>query len=215
MKAKTRRKLEMGAHAFIFSRLHPDPSPGYAAALEHLEECLRQATALASQQYDGILQVRTAAARKRDLRRTLRRAHLSHLKRVAHIAEEDVPELHRKFVLPRGTIPYLTFRNVARCMVAEAESRKDVMVKHGLADVILESLVQSLDELDHAVERGIKGRQAHVGASAGLDDVADEVVLIVKTIGGINRFRFGNEPGLLAEWASVSHVVSAPHSPAA
>lgn len=40
MKAKTRRKLEMGARALIFSRVHPDPTPGYAVALARLEDRL-------------------------------------------------------------------------------------------------------------------------------------------------------------------------------
>lgn len=208
MNAKTRRKLEMGAQALAFSRAHPDPSPGYAAAVAQLENCLARGEQLAERQLVGTLEVRSAAARKRDLRRTMRRAHLAHLIRVARIAERDLPELREKFVLRRGTIPYLIFQSAARCMAAEAESWKEVMVKHGLTDTMLQSLAQSLDEFDQAVERGIEGRRAHVGASAGLDVVADEVILIVKAMDGLNRFRFANQPELLASWESASNVVA-------
>jgi hypothetical protein len=56
VKAKTGRKLEMGARALIFSRVHPDPSSGYAALLAHLEDRLARATHLAGQQRDGIIE---------------------------------------------------------------------------------------------------------------------------------------------------------------
>lgn len=212
MKAKTRRKLEMGARALIFSRLHPDPSDGYAALLARLEDCLTRGMQLIDQQREGILEVRTTSARKRDLCRTLRRAHLAHLIRVARMAARDVPELGQKFVLWRGTIPYLTFQAVAHGMAAEAERHKSVMVKYGLADTLLKSLAQSLQQFDDAVERGNEGRRAHVGASAGLDLVADEVVRIVKAMDGLNRVRFAPDSGLWASWQSASHVIATPRS---
>jgi hypothetical protein len=97
-------------------------------------------------------------------------------------------------------------------MAVEAESRRELLVRHGLVETVLQSLAQSLDELDRAVEQAIAGRRAHVGASACLDNVADEVVLIVKVMDGFNRVRFANEPGLLAEWASLSSVVATPRT---
>lgn len=212
MKAKTRRKLEMGARALIFSRLHPDPSGSAGALLARLEDRLARATQLARQQREGILEVNQATARKRHLQGTMRRAHLAHLRHVARMAERDLPELGQKFVLRRGTIPYRTFRTAARGMAAEAESRKEVLMQHGLADTVLKSLTQALDEFDLAVRQGNRGRLIHVGASADLDRVADEVVLIVKAMDGPNRLRFTHQSELLAAWESASHVVAAPRS---
>jgi hypothetical protein len=207
MNAKTRRKIEMGARALDFSRGHPDGSPGYAAALTRLEDRLTRADQLATQQRDGILEVRTATARKRDLRRTMKRAHLGHLASVAEVASREVPELAQKFVLPRRANTYLAFRTAARGMEAEAASRKEVLVKHGLAETVLQSLVQALTEFDAVVEQGSQGRLAHVGASAELDTVADEVVQVVKVMDGLNRFRFANDPEALAAWESSSNAV--------
>jgi hypothetical protein len=215
MKAKTGRKLDMGARALIFSRVHPDPSPGYAALLARLEDRLARATRLTAQQREGILEVQSATARKRDLCRTLRGAHLAHLRHVARIARHDLPELAQMFRLKRGTIPYRTFRTAARSMADEAVSQKDVLVKHGLSDTVLENLAQALAEFDRAVEQGTRGRRAHIGASADLDLVADEVVLIVKAMDGLNRFRFARQPELLGAWASVSHVIATPRRTAA
>jgi hypothetical protein len=87
-----------------------------------------------------------------------------------------------------------------------------VLVRHGLADTVLEGLTQALDEFDLAMRQGIAGRRAHVGASADLDLVADEAVLIVKAMDAPNRLRFTHQPELLAAWESASHVIATPRS---
>lgn len=210
MKAKTRRKLEMGARALIFCRVHPSSSGGIGVTLTLLEQLLRRATELAMKQRDGILLVRTTTARKRDLRGTLRRVYLAHLRQVARMAEPELPGLWRKFVLPRGTVPYRTFRAAASGMAAEAEGRKEVLLKYGLGETTLQSLAKALEEFDRAVEQGTQGHLMHVGAGAELDVVADRVVLMVSAMTGIHRVRFAREPELLAAWESANHVVARP-----
>jgi hypothetical protein len=59
---------------------------------------------------------------------------------------------------------------------------------------------------------GTAGRQAHVGARAELRAVADEIVQIVRVMDGLNRYRFKNDPNLLASWESASNVVAVPRS---
>ena len=89
----------------------------------------------------------SATAEKMNLRRRIRTAQLDHLVSVARFASREVPELTRKFRLGRGQMPNLEFRTVARGLMAEAESQKDVLVKHGLDETVLASLAASLDEL--------------------------------------------------------------------
>lgn len=214
MEAKSRRKIEMGSRALDFSRSHPDASPGYAAAVARLEERLAHVEQVATQQREGLLEVRAATARKRELRRGMRQAHLSHLAQVAKIAARDVPELAQKFVFKPGTTTYLAFRTAARGMAAEAQNQKEVLVKHGLVETVLENLTQALDQFDVALERGSAGRQAHVGASAELNAVADEIVQVVRVMDGLNRYRFMNDAELLAAWESASNVLATPRSSA-
>jgi hypothetical protein len=212
MNSKARRKVEMGTRALSFSRAHPDPSAGYGAALARLEDRLNRAEQVAKQQREGMLQVRAATVQKRDLRRIMRRTQLAHVARVAEMAAGELPELAQKFVVvPEGT-PYLAFRTAARSLVAEAQTQKELLVKHGLADTLLDRLVQSLDQFDRAVEQGTDARRAHVGASAELDAVADEIVNIIKVMDTLNRFRFAADAEVLAEWESASNVIGPPRS---
>ena len=207
MNAKTRTKLEMGTRALNFSRAHPDGSPGYAAALASLEESLTRAEQLADRQRQGIVKFRAAIAAKRNLRRRMRRTQLVHLARVAQGASKEMPDLAQSFVLGPEAVAYQSFRTAARAMVAEALNQKALLVKHGLADTVLDSLVQGLDQFDQATEQGVDARRAHVGASAELDSMADEVGHIVKVMDALNRFRFAESAELLAEWESASNTV--------
>jgi hypothetical protein len=193
MDAKSRRKLEMGKRALDFSRAHPDGCPGYTAAVTRLEEGLARAKQLADQQRQGTLEVRAATARKLELRRTMKQAHLSHLGEVAKVAAREVPELAQKLVLRPGVSTYLAFRTAAR----------------GLVESVLDSLLQTLDQFDAAVDRESAGGQAHVTARAELRATADEIVQIVRVM---DRYRFMADPALLAGWASASNVVASPRS---
>jgi hypothetical protein len=96
-------------------------------------------------------------------------------------------------------------------MVAEAQNQKELLVKHGLADTLLDSLVKNLDKFDQAVEQATEARRAHVGASAELDVIGDEILHLVQVMDALNRFRFADSAEVLAEWASASNVIGPPH----
>lgn len=215
MNAKTRSKLNMGDRALNFSRAHPDPSSGYAAALTSLEQGLTRAAELARIQQEGISQRLAANGRKRALQRQMSRTQLRHLTQVAKVASREAPELAGKFSFKApGPRPYRAFRALAGSLVAEAQNQKDVLVKHGLADTVLDSLVQSLDQFDQASTASTDALRAHVSARVELDIIADEVVETVHVMDTLNRWRFANDPEIVAEWESVSNVIG-PARPAA
>jgi hypothetical protein len=200
----------MGQRVLEFSRQHPDPSAGYAAATARLQERLARADQLARQQLDGRSEVYAATARKAELRRMMLRAHLDHLASVAQVAAIEDPDLVQKLDFPADATTYLAFRAAASGMAAEAESRKDLLLKHGLSEDVLNGLKTSLDEFETAVEQGSAGRLARVGATAELVTVADEVVQVVKVMNGLVRLKFANQTEVLAAWESASNVVAAP-----
>ena len=212
MKARTRRIIEMSNRVLRFSQAHPDPSPGYAAALARLEKSLAEVDQIADRQVTGINQARSATAKKRELRRKMRRTHLVHLARVAEAAAKEAPDMARTFALPREGVPYLAFRTATRGMLAAAQNQKELLVRHGLLDSVLESLAEALDQFDEAIVQGTDGRRIHVGASSELDSVADELAQVVRLMDGSNRYRFADDADLLAEWESSSNTFGPPRS---
>ncbi len=200
----------MGTRVLEFTRLHPDTSPAFVAAVARLQERLDRAEQLARQFMDGRSAVRVATARKAELRRLIRRTHLHHLSSVAEVASVEEPELARKFVIPRDTNSHRGFQTAASGLAAEAQNRKELLLKHGLAEEVLSGLQVALDQFETAVEQGAAGRLIHVGATSQLDTLGEEVVQIVKVMTGLIRVRFASQPELLVEWESASNVVAAP-----
>lgn len=96
--------------------------------------------------------------------------------------------------------------------MAEAESQKDVLVKHGLDETVLTSLATSLDQFDAATGRSTEGRRMHVAASLELQSVAQEILRIVAVLDSCNRLHLEGSPDVLAEWTQTSSVVSTPRS---
>jgi hypothetical protein len=210
MMATTRRKLEMAARVLEFARLHPDPSPAFVAAVARLKERLDRADQLDRQFMDGRSALRVASARKVELRRRILRVHLRHLASVAQVASAEEPELDRRFVIPPGTGTFRGFQTVASGLAAEAESRKELLLKHGLAQEVLSGLQVALDEFESAVDQGATARLRHIGATAELVTVDEDVAQIVKVMTGLIQVRYGSQPELLVEWVSASNVVAAP-----
>src|SRR6478735_12794094 len=134
MNRDARRKIEMGKRVLEWSNLHPDSSPGPTAALKRLQDRLARADQLAEQQRDGLLEVRRSTARKQQLRRDIKLAHLNHIVSVAEVASVEEPDLVEKFKLPGRVTTYSAFRTAARGILAEAESRKELLVNHGLSE---------------------------------------------------------------------------------
>ncbi|HEX6643280.1 MAG TPA: hypothetical protein VF037_01300 [Gemmatimonadales bacterium] len=208
MNKRIRRILEMGSRALGFTRANPDESAGYAAMLSRLEECIAEGDALSDQQLTGTRAVRQASARKREVRRLVEKAHMPHLVSIARIAGRELPDLAPKFVLPGSKAANFAFRTAARTMVAEARSRKEQLVGHGLVETVLDDLEQAIARFDAASAQLIEGRRAHVGASAELKQLANEVAELVKSLDGVNRLRFAGDAERLAAWESASTVVT-------
>jgi hypothetical protein len=211
MKAKTRRRIETGRRALEFSLAHPDPSSGYATTLASLQGLLARAEELITLQRDGISRVRGATVQKRNLRRRIRRSQMKHLAMVAEGAARENPEVAQKFVLRPEQTPYLEFQALARAMLAEAQSNKELLVKYGLAETLLEGMVRNVKQFDQTIEQSTEARRSHVGASAELDAIGEQVVHLVHLMDGLNRDRFGDTAEILAEWSSASNVFGPVH----
>jgi hypothetical protein len=95
-------------------------------------------------------------------------------------------------------------------MAAAAQTHKEVLMKQGLAESVLEQFVQMLDQFDAAVTLGNDGRTAHTGATRELHTVASEIARIVRVMDGRNRQRFQEDGQLLGSWISASTVLGTP-----
>jgi hypothetical protein len=209
MNAQSRRRIEMGTRALEFSRAHPDSEAGTASVVARLEQLMARANETAAAQRNGLIQVRAASARKEELRRAML-VPIAHLAEVGRAAAREEHELGKAFQFRPGASTFLAFRTAARAMASAAETRREVLVKYGLSQSVLEELVRMLDQFDEAVLLGIEGRAAHTGATREIRTVSKEIFRAVRVMDGRNRQRFAEDGQLLGSWISASTVLGTP-----
>jgi hypothetical protein len=194
-----------GTRMFEFMLAFPDPNPGFMEATQALGERLARAEALANQQRNGKVDRRVSTGQREALLKKLRVTFLRTLAAVAAVAFKEDPEVVRRFrVHHRDT--GTDFLTAARTVLAEAEGVHDALLQKGLPETLLADLRTGLDEYDKLVTEANAGWRAHVGASADLEAVAEEVMGIVRHLDALNRFRYHNNPEQLAAWLSARHI---------
>ena len=127
MNGESRRKIEMGRRALEFCVAHPDTEPGTATVVTRLEQLVARAEDTATAQRNGLVQVRAATLRKRELRRAMRAGPIAHLNDVGRAAAREEHELGNTFRYKPGASSYLSFRTAARAMAAAAMLRPAVL----------------------------------------------------------------------------------------
>jgi hypothetical protein len=207
MDAVVRRKLAMATRVRDFARAHPFGEPSYPQWLERLEERLARADVLATQQREGSIAARGATFRRGRLRTRIRTEMLPHLVRVGEVlAARERPELIGRFRQLTANEPDRTFITAARAMHAEASAAKEAFVRLGLAEALLGELGQALTEFESMVNAFNAGRREHIGARAELDAVVKDIGEVVRMLDGLNRYRFGSDPNLMAVWNAARDV---------
>jgi hypothetical protein len=135
---------------------------------------------------------------------------IAHLAEVGRAAAREEHELGKTFRFKPGASTFLAFRTAARSMAAAAETHREVLVKYGLSQSVLEEFVRMLDQFDEAVKLGIDGRTSHIGATREIRAVSSEIVRTVRVMDGRNRQRFAEDGQLLGSWISASTVLGTP-----
>lgn len=206
MDAVLRRRLEMAVRVRDFLRAHRTDGVAEGAALARLEELVQRAENLASQQLAGILAARAAVEVRAEVRRALRSKLLLYLSAVGKVAANENAELGAQFRLQRVG-PNQPFVTMARGMLEKATAHKELLEKRGMSETLLADLTAGIEEFEQTLEATRASRLEHVGASADLKVVMAEVSEQVKVLDGVVRYRFGDNPELMAAWASAHSVV--------
>ena len=212
MNKQIRRRKEMAVRVRDFSHAHPSADPSFVSILGRLEESISQLVELEGQQTGGFLSKHSSSVRRRGLRRRLREGLLRHLVTIAQDAAVEQPQLLEMFKLPPHNITNSSFQNLSRKLLEQGVAQKEVLVKHGLSDKLLDDLTAAVADFDASVAETNGGLNDHVLAGAELRRVSDEIMQLVAMMDGVNRYRFEREPQLLVAWESAKHVVTGPQT---
>jgi hypothetical protein len=199
----------MGTRALEFCHANPDSEPGTAQVVARLQQLIARAKATAAAQRDGIIQVRASRSRKEDLRRAML-VPIAHLAEVGRAAAREEHELGKAFRFRPEASTHFAFRTAARGMATAAQEHRDVLVKYGLSQSVLDEFIKQVDQFEEAIALGYEGRAAHIGATRELRVVSSEIFRLVRVMDGRSRQRFAEDAQLLGSWLSASRVLGKP-----
>jgi len=121
---------------------------------------------------------------------------------VGHQAPEE-----RAARAPASNASHEVLITMARGMLEKATLHKDVLVKRGMSEQLLDDLAKTLGEFEQTIEATRASRREHVGARADLEAVAAELAEQVRVLDGLVRYRFGDNTELMGAWASARNVL--------
>ncbi len=212
MRTQTRLKLDTGGTVEEFCRLHPLDTSAGTSVVERLVGLNDRGGTLAQQHRFGTLGVKSSVIEKANIRRLIR-LDLESLHRLATTAATAQPEIGIRFSLPYATVSHQVFLATARSALAQAQGAVDVLLGYAMPEDLLARIAENLGRYERAVSVKDNSRAAHVGARAELDEVADDIMEVVRHLDALYSLKYRDNPELQAAWKSARNVpwpISAP-----
>jgi hypothetical protein len=203
MDAKARGHRDLATEVQKFRTMVPDRTSGETAAGADLDATVAAMDGASSEQLSAIADRHNSTATKQALRMDIE-GNLRHANRVAKRVRQEVPDTELKIGLVPRTFSYTAFLEGARAVHANAVANQELLVKFGLSETVLAELGTNIDRLQQALDQGRQARQAHVAASARLDELDRKVVRIVRILDSLYRTRFRDDPEMLTKWQSAT-----------
>ena len=210
MRAVTRRVYDLCVRVLSWTAAHPDDEPGFTVLVAQLQALAARMGQVITDQRNGLIDSRAATSRKRERRRTMLAVPIAHLAQIGALAAREQHELGKTFRFKPTATSLVAFRSAARAMYEEAQSHKEVLVKHGLSESVLVEFGKMLDEFDAAVRLGTEGRMTHTAATRELEALTREAGRLVRAMDARNRIRFRNDLPALEQWISARTVLGTP-----
>lgn len=212
MRTPIRRKLDMAARVREFIRAHAAAVPDYAPVLQKFEELVGQAGAIVARQFEGRVAARGARARRKELRRLLHSQLVHYLVAVGEFANENQAELAERFKLPATNANNSFFLTSVKALLETAVGQKELLIKAGMSQTLLDDLGRMVADYETVSEAQRTARRDHIGARVDLEVITTELAKQVKILDGVTRYRFGNDPEVMAEWKAAKQVLGLPRN---
>jgi hypothetical protein len=198
----------MAARVRDFLRAHQLEGVGQGLGLAKLEELLERAENLATQQRTGLAAVRAAVKERQEIRRTLQPKILGYLGVVGAVATTQNAALAEQFRMRPANATHQALLTMSRAILEKATAQKELLLKLGMSEPVLEELASALGEYEQTLEATSAGRREHVGARADLKTVAADISEQVRLLDKVVRYRLGENSELMAAWESARNVAA-------
>ena len=213
MRAVTRRVYDACVRVLSWASAHPDDEPGFGILLAQLQALVVRLGEVITLQRNGIVDSRASSGRKEELRREILAVPVAHLAQIGVLAAREVPELGKAFRSQPARTTTVAFRSAGRAMLEQAQTHKEVLVKHGLSESVLVEFERLVDQFDAAMRLSAEGRVRHTAATRELEALRKEAGRLVRAMDARVRIRHRNDLPALEQWVSARTVLGAPQRP--
>ena len=210
MRAVTRRVYDTCVRVLSWASAHPDDEPGFLVLLAQLQALVVRLGEVITMQRNGIVDSRSASARKAELRREILAVPVAHLAQIGGLAAREVHELGKAFRSQPSRTTTVAFQSAGRAMLEQAQTHKEVLVKHGLSESVLVEMERMLEQFDAAVRLGAEGRVRHTAATRELVALTKEAGRLVRAMEARVRIRYRDDRAALEQWVSARTVLGTP-----
>jgi hypothetical protein len=210
MRAGTRRMYDLCVRVLNWTSAHPDDEPGFIVLTAQLQALAARLAQVITAQRNGLIDSRASRSRKQELRREMLAVPIAHLAQIGALAAREVHELGKTFRFRPSAASLVAFQSAARAMLEEAQTHKEVLVKHGLSESVLVEFEKLLGEFDMTMRLGVEGRMTHTAATRELETLTKEAGRLVRAMDARNRIRFRNDLPALEQWVSARTVLGVP-----
>jgi hypothetical protein len=193
-----------------WANAHPDDEPGFLVLQAQLQALVARLGEVITMQRTGIVDSRSGSARKAELRREILAVPVAHLAQIGGLAEREVHELGKAFRSQPSRSTTVAFRSAGRAMLEQAQTHKEVLVKHGLSESALVEMERMLEQFDAAVRLGAEGRVRHTAATRELVALTKEAGRLVRAMEARVRIRYRDDRAALEQWVSARTVLGTP-----
>ena len=170
-----------------------------------LDDTLARLAFLADEQTASAAGARVCTQRYRERRRQLVRDHLVPLALIARTTEPPLSALE-PFHLPRGRSTAQRLATVARAMAETAASHADILTAAGLPDDFVNRMGGAADAMMAELGRRTQESARHRIATEAIRTLLAAARRIVSVLDAFVKTACEQDAGLLAGWASVTHV---------
>jgi hypothetical protein len=205
MNVSIRLVLDSAGRILGYQELHPDTSAGGTAASARVKVLVARGNELVEQEFAGHRAVKGAVINKVQLRGELVQT-VAVLSGIARSIARQEPDLAPGIPMPGRRDSDKAFLGRSRDALAAATAKKDVFLKYGMPETLVEDLGALIQRYEAVVSDKHAGQAAHIGARAELRAVAAELVSLMHQLDAINTFRFRNDPQALEAWRAARKV---------
>ena len=107
-------------------------------------------------------------------------------------------------------LPNTAFITTVKGLISDAEQHKEKLVEVGMPATLLDDVSRMVADLENASEAIRTARRDHIGAREDLEAICIDLMELVKLIGGITGYRFGNDREVMAEWRAARQIPRRP-----